>query len=70
MTAEPMTSATVPDYGEGTLPDLATSLLASLGVDDAPNPLGLVPARRACRLVRTTRRAVILGPSHSGGRRP
>jgi hypothetical protein len=51
MTAEPMTSATVPDYGEGTLPDLATSLLASLGVDDAPNPLGLVPARRACLLI-------------------
>jgi hypothetical protein len=51
MTAEPMTSATVPDYGEGTLPDLATSLLASLGVDDAPNPLGLVQARRACLLI-------------------
>ncbi len=51
MTAEPMTSATVPDYGEGTLPDLATSLLASLGVDDAPNPLGLVAARRACLLI-------------------
>jgi Type I phosphodiesterase / nucleotide pyrophosphatase len=51
MTAEPMTSATVPDYGEGTLPDLATSLLASLGVDDAPNPLGLITARRACLLI-------------------
>jgi hypothetical protein len=51
MTAEPMTSATVPDYGQGTLPDLATSLLASLGVDDAPNPLGLVQARRACLLI-------------------
>jgi Type I phosphodiesterase / nucleotide pyrophosphatase len=51
MTAEPMTSATVPDYGEGTLPDLATSLLASLGVGDAPNPLGLAPARRACLLI-------------------
>ena len=51
MTAEPMTSATVPDYGEGTLPDLATSLLASLGVDDAPNPLGLAATRRACLLI-------------------
>ncbi len=51
MTVEPMTSATVPDYGEGTLPDLATSLLASLGVGDAPNPLGLAPARRACLLI-------------------
>src|SRR3984957_8395317 len=50
MTAEPMTSATVPDYGEGTLPDLATSLLASLGVDDAPNPLGPAPTPRACPL--------------------
>ena len=51
MTAEPATSATVPDYGEGTLPDLATSLLASLGVRDAPNPLGLASTRRACLLI-------------------
>jgi len=51
MTAEPTISATVPDYGEGTLPDLATSLLASLGVDDAPNPLGLASTRRACLLI-------------------
>ena len=51
MTDEPTTSATVPDYGEGTLPDLATSLLASLGVRDAPNPLGLASTRRACLLI-------------------
>ena len=51
MTDEPMTSATVPDYGEGTLSDLANSLLASLGVGDAANPLGLVPTRRACLLI-------------------
>ena len=51
MTDEPMTSATVPDYGEGTLSDLANSLLASLGVGDAPNPLGLAPTRRACLLI-------------------
>ncbi len=51
MTDEPMTSATVPDYGEGTLPDLANSLLASLGVGDAANPLGLPPTRRACLLI-------------------
>ncbi len=51
MTAEPTTSATVPDYGEGTLPDLATSLLASVGVDHAPNPLGLAQTRRACLLI-------------------
>jgi predicted AlkP superfamily pyrophosphatase or phosphodiesterase len=51
MTDEPMTSATVPDYGEGTLSDLANSLLASLGVDDAANPLGLASTRRACLLI-------------------
>jgi hypothetical protein len=51
MTDEPMTSATVPDYGEGTLSDLASSLLASLGVGDAANPLGLVSTRRACLLI-------------------
>ena len=51
MTDEPTTSATVPDYGEGTLSDLANSLLASLGLRDAPNPLGLPSARRACLLI-------------------
>ena len=51
MTAEPTISATVPDYGEGTLPDLANSLLASLGVKGAPNPLGLASTRRACLLI-------------------
>ena len=51
MTDEPMTSATVPDYGEGTLSDLATSLLASLGVGDAANPLALAPTRRVCLLI-------------------
>ena len=51
MTDEPTTSATVPDYGEGTLSDLANSLIASLGVRDAPNPLGLSGARRACLLI-------------------
>jgi hypothetical protein len=51
MTDEPMTSATVPDYGEGTLSDLANSLLASVGVGDAANPFGLAPARRACLLI-------------------
>jgi hypothetical protein len=51
MTDEPMTSATVPDYGEGTLSDLANSLLASLGVNDAANPLGLASTRRACLLI-------------------
>ena len=51
MTDEPMISATVPDYGEGTLSDLANSLLASLGVADAANPLGLAPTRRACLLI-------------------
>jgi hypothetical protein len=41
----------VPNYGEGTLPDLATSLLASLGVSGEPNPLDLPATRRACLLI-------------------
>src|SRR5262249_43447645 len=51
MTAEPVTAPTVPNYGEGTLSDLATSLLASLGVGDEPNPLDLPTTRRACLLI-------------------
>ena len=44
-----MTSATVPDYGEGTLPDLANSLLASLGVDGGRTRSGWPPpAGPAC----------------------
>jgi hypothetical protein len=51
MTAEPVTAPTVPNYGEGTLSDLATSLLASLGVDDEPNPLDLPTTHRACLVI-------------------
>jgi hypothetical protein len=51
MTAEPVTAPTVPNYGEGTLSDLATSLLSSLGVGDEPNPLDLPATRRACLVI-------------------
>ena len=43
MTDEPTTSPTVPDYGEGSLPDLATSLLASLGVHGRAEPARAAP---------------------------
>jgi hypothetical protein len=48
---EPATAPIVPSYGTGSLPDLATSLLASLGVAGEPNPLGLLPTSRACLLI-------------------
>ena len=51
MTTEPVTPPTVPNYGTGSLPDLACSLLASLGVDGEPNPLQLPPTARACLLI-------------------
>ncbi|MFI5067176.1 MAG: alkaline phosphatase family protein [Streptosporangiales bacterium] len=51
MTTEPVTPPTVPNYGTGSLPDLAVSLLASLGVDGGPNPLRLPPTTRACLLI-------------------
>ena len=50
MTDLPAVPPTLPRYGEASLADLATSLLASLGVDQ-PNPLDLPPAARACLLV-------------------
>jgi hypothetical protein len=50
MTDQPAVPPTLPRYGEGSLADLATSLLASLGVG-GPNPLGLPPAARVCLLV-------------------
>jgi Type I phosphodiesterase / nucleotide pyrophosphatase len=40
-----------PPYGSATLPDLACSLLASLGVRGEPNPLGLPVAARVCLLI-------------------
>ena len=47
----PMSLPTVPHYGEGSLADLACSLLASLGVGDEPNPLSLPGTGRACLLI-------------------
>jgi Type I phosphodiesterase / nucleotide pyrophosphatase len=41
----------LPGYGESSLADLSESLLASLGVPGARNPLGLAPVSRACLLV-------------------
>jgi hypothetical protein len=51
MTAGPPTAPLIPRYGECSLADLATSVLASLGVPGEANPLGLAPTRRACLLV-------------------
>src|ERR1022692_435898 len=50
MTAQPAVPPTLPRYGEASLADLATSLLASLGAG-GPNPLDLSPASRICLLV-------------------
>jgi hypothetical protein len=41
----------MPGYGENSLADLSDSLLASLGVPGAGNPLGLAPASRVCVLL-------------------
>jgi Type I phosphodiesterase / nucleotide pyrophosphatase len=49
--AEPSVAPVLPHYGDRSLADLATSLLASLGVPGEPNPLGLRPAARVCLLV-------------------
>jgi Type I phosphodiesterase / nucleotide pyrophosphatase len=51
MRAEPTVAPVLPRYGESTLSDLASSLLACLGVPGEGNPLGLLPAARACLLV-------------------
>jgi hypothetical protein len=42
---------TLPGYGENSLADLASSLLAALGVAGEPNPLRLPAAARVCVLV-------------------
>lgn len=47
----PASLPSLPRYGESTLADLASSVLASLGVPGAPNPLLLAPADRVCLLV-------------------
>jgi hypothetical protein len=51
MRAEPTVAPVLPRYGENSLSDLASSLLATLGVPGEPNPLDLPPTRRACLLV-------------------
>ena len=51
MPAEPAVAPVLPRYGERSLPDLASSLLASLGVPGEQNVLGLPPAARICLLV-------------------
>jgi hypothetical protein len=51
MTNAPMSLPTVPHYGEGSLPDLACSVLASLGVGGEPNALGLPDTVGACLLI-------------------
>jgi hypothetical protein len=50
MADQPAIPPTLPRYGENSLADLASSLLASLGADD-PNPLDIQPADRACLLI-------------------
>jgi hypothetical protein len=47
----PASLPSLPRYGESTLPDLACSVLASLGAGEEPNPLQLPPADRACLLL-------------------
>ncbi len=51
MQAQPTVVPVLPRYSESTLADLASSLLASLGVPGEDNPLGLAPARRACLVI-------------------
>ncbi len=51
MPAEPAVAPVLPRYGECSLPDLASSLLASLGVPGEQNTLGLPPKARICLLV-------------------
>ena len=47
----PASLPTLPRYGESSLADLATSVLACLGLAKEPNPLELEPADRVCLLV-------------------
>ena len=51
MAEQPSVAPTLPRYGEATLADLSTSLLASLGVAGEANPLDLAAADRVCLLV-------------------
>jgi hypothetical protein len=48
---EPRTSPIIPSYGESSLADLSSSILASLTGDAAANVLGLQETGRACLLI-------------------
>jgi hypothetical protein len=47
----PADAPLLPGYGQTSLADLSDSLLASMGVPGASNPLGLAPVSRACLLL-------------------
>ena len=47
----PVEAPLLPGYGQTSLADLSDSLLTSLGVPGATNPLGLAPSSRACLLL-------------------
>ena len=47
----PASLPTLPRYGDSSLSDLASSVLASLGVAGEPNPLDFLSAERVCLLV-------------------
>jgi Type I phosphodiesterase / nucleotide pyrophosphatase len=53
MTPEPRRPPTVPAYGAASLPDLSSSILASLDPESpsAQNVIGLEPTQRACLLI-------------------
>ena len=51
ITDRPACLPTLPRYGDSSLADLSSSVLASLGVAGEANPLGLEPAGRVCLLV-------------------
>src|SRR6202020_1693912 len=51
MAREPRTSPILPSYGESSLADLSSSILASLTGDAAGNVLGLPDTGRACLLI-------------------
>src|ERR1700735_149045 len=51
MAREPRTSPILPSYGESSLSDLSSSLLASLTGEDSANVLGLPETGRACLLL-------------------
>jgi hypothetical protein len=51
LTDLPASLPSLPGYGENSLADLASSVLAALGMAREPNPLGLPAADRACVLV-------------------